>query len=735
MNDTSTCPKPEELQQLLEGSLADDRQQECIRHMDSCQCCQLKVEEIAVGGTNLSQVVEHLNEVQPPATSAYWPVLQGLGGDTPADAVKTPPVGTRTREVSLAFLQPAVDHAYLGRLAHFDVMRVIGRGGMGVVLEAFDSKLRRNVAIKVLDPELAGDDVARQRFCREARAAASITHENVVAVHQVEKSDGAGLPFMIMQLISGESLEQRLVREKRLPFREIVRIGMQAAHGLAAAHAQGLIHRDIKPGNILLEPPTQRVKLTDFGLARVEDDVKLTRTGFVSGTPLYMAPEQALGEEADPRSDLFSLGAILYEMCAGQPPFLGNSALAILRQIAEAKQRPLRELNPQTPQWLADTIDQLLAKKPNDRIQTAAQLAELLEFQWALMKTSSEEIPQVCEIEQRKQRIRNRWIAAGISAAFLSIGLLAGAVFFNRGGSSAEALVSSAEPVAVLNGGSGPVWSVSFSPTGDSLAMAVEDGSVRLWDVPKQSVKATLAAHRGTVWSSRYSPSGQWLATAGDDGFVKLWNVGQSDPFKTFKHDFAVRSLVFSRDEKTLYAGDRGGMLRVWKVEDGVKPQLEQQQPGSVYALALSPDDETLATSGSDKVVRLWNAKTLTQKLLLDGHAGPVFGLSFHPEGRRLASVGWDKTVRIWDTAAGSLVKSWPAHGGDVWAVSYSPDGTKLVTGGMDGAVKLWDAQTGDLLATYLGHINAIHTVAFSSGGALVASGGRDGAARVWKVE
>ncbi len=734
MNTTSTCPKPEELQQLLEGSLADDRQQECIKHMDSCQCCQLKVEEIAVGGTNLSQVVEHLHEAQPPATSAYWPVLQGLGGDTPADAGKTP-VGTRTREVSLAFLQPATDQAYLGRLAHFDVMRVIGRGGMGVVLEAFDSKLRRNVAIKVLDPELAGDDVARQRFCREARAAASITHENVVAVHQVEKSDGAALPFMVMQLISGESLEQRLVREKRLPFREIVRIGMQAAHGLAAAHAQGLIHRDIKPGNILLEPPTHRVKLTDFGLARVEDDVKLTRTGFVSGTPLYMAPEQALGEEADPRSDLFSLGAILYEMCAGQPPFLGNSALAILRQIAEAKQRPLRELNPQTPQWLADTIDQLLAKKPNDRIQTAAQLAELLEFQWALMKTSSEEIPQVCEIEQRKQKIRNRWIAAGISAAFLSIGLLAGAVFFNRGGSSGEALVSSAEPVAVLNGGSGPVWSVSFSPAGDALAMAVEDGSVRLWDVPTQSVKATLAAHRGTVWSSRFSPSGQWLATAGDDGLVKLWNVGQSEPFKTLKHDFAVRSLAFSRDEKTLYAGDRGGMLRVWKVEDGLKPQLEQQQPGSVYAVALSPDDETLATAGSDKVVRLWNAKALTQKLLLDGHAGPVFGLSFHPEGRRLASVGWDKTVRIWDTAAGSLVKSWPAHGGDVWAVSYSPDGTKLVTGGMDGAVKLWDAASGELLATYLGHINAIHTVAYSSGGALVASGGRDGAARVWKVE
>ncbi len=199
---------------------------------------------------------------------------------------------------------------------------------------------------------------------------------------------------------------------------------MQAAHGLAAAHAQGLIHRDIKPGNILLEPPQDRVKLTDFGLARAVEDVRLTRTGFVSGTPLYMAPEQAMGEQTDHRSDLFSLGAILYEMCAGQPPFDGNSALAILKQIAEAKHRPLRELNPEVPDWLALTIDRLLAKKPADRIQSAAMLAELLDFQWALMKTTSEDLPTVCKIEARRRARRNLWIAIGVGATFLAAGLL-----------------------------------------------------------------------------------------------------------------------------------------------------------------------------------------------------------------------------------------------------------------------------------------------------------------------
>lgn len=725
------CPATEELRQLLDNSLSGERQRDCITHMDNCTACQEKLEELATEGTNLSQIVEQVGKSEPVATSAYWPALKAVNAEL--QATVTTPRATRRRDDSLPFLQPPSDAAYLGRLAHFDVMRILGRGGMGIVLEAFDSRLQRNVALKVLDPELAGDDVARQRFCREARAAASITHENVVAVHQVERSGENGLPYLVMQLVAGESLEQRLEREKKLPLKEVVRIGLQSAHGLAAAHAQGLIHRDIKPGNLLLEPPHDHVKLTDFGLARAAEDVKLTRTGFVSGTPLYMAPEQALGEEADQRSDLFSLGAILYEMCAGQPPFTGDSALTILRQITDVKHRPLREVNPAVPEWLAETIDRLLAKKPAERIQTAAQLAELLDFQWSLMKTSSEELPSLCQEEARKESIRNRWIAGGIAAAFLVVGLLGGLLFGNRGGPGATS-ASSVAPLAVFSANAGAVWSVSFDPPGSTVAMAVEDGTVRLWDIPTKSVKSTLNAHRGVVWSARFSPSGDWMATAGDDGLIKLWHPAQSEPAKTFQHPNAVRSLIFSPDEKNLYAGDRVGGIRIWPL-DGSEPLVESQQAGAVYALALSPDGETLATAGSDKVVHLWNAKTLTQKIPLEGHAGPVYALSFHRGGGRLASVGWDKTVRIWDTAGGSLIKSWEAHGGDVWSVAYSPDGTKLATGGTDGAVKLWDAETGNALATYVGHSNAIHSIAFNHDATLIASGGRDGAARIWKVE
>ena len=729
MKNNVRCPQEDELRQLLDGSLSNERQQACTEHMDSCQCCQDKLEGIATDGSNLSRVVESLHESALPANSGYWEAARLLDAGIEETFVPRSPI--RRSEVSLSFLEVATDSAYLGRLAQFDVMRILGRGGMGLVLEAFDTRLQRNVALKVLDPDLAGDEIARQRFCREARAAASVTHENVVAVHQVEKSGESGLPYLVMQLIAGESLEQRLSRDKKLSLREILRISVQVAHGLAAAYSQGLIHRDIKPGNILLEESHDRVKLTDFGLARVADDVKLTRTGFVSGTPLYMAPEQAMGEEVDHRSDLFSLGAIMYEMCAGQPPFMGNSALAILKQITDTKHRSLRELSPETPEWLAETIDRLLAKNPADRIQSAALLAELLEFQLALMKTS-EDVPTVCRDEAEQRAKKYRWTSTLIATAFLLVGLLGGIFIANRPKSTTP-MAPPVEPLAVFSANAGTVWSVAFDPTSQTVAMAVEDGSVRLWDIQTKSVKSTFIAHRGAVWAAKFAHQGDLLATAGDDGLVKLWQSSQSEPLKSFKHQNVVRGIAFSNDDRTLFAVDRDGGLRAWSV-DSDQPLVEAQLPNAIYAIAVSPDNETLATAGNDKTIRLWNAKTLTQKLTLEGHSGPIYGLSFRPDGHQLASAGWDKQVRIWDVNNGQLIKSWDGEGADIWGVAYSPDGSKLATGGHDGAVKLWDAEAGKLLSSYPGHKIAVHSVAFNPDGKMLASGGRDGAVRIWAV-
>src|SRR5947209_607125 len=194
---------------------------------------------------------------------------------------------------ALDFLAPSDKPGALGRLGHYEILEVIGRGGMGIVLRAFDEKLHRMVAIKVMAAQLATNATARKRFTREAQAAAAVTHDHIVTIHAVE--EGNGLPYLVMQYVSGMSLQKRLDRSGPLELREIVRIGMQTAAGLAAAHAHGLIHRDIKPANILLENGVERVKITDFGLARAVADASLTQSGVVAGTPQYMSPEQARG--------------------------------------------------------------------------------------------------------------------------------------------------------------------------------------------------------------------------------------------------------------------------------------------------------------------------------------------------------------------------------------------------------------------------------------------------------
>jgi hypothetical protein len=247
---------------------------------------------------------------------------------------------------------------------------------MGIVLKAFDPKLHRVVAIKVVAPSLASNLTARKRFIREARAAAGVTHDHIVTIHEI--NDEHSPPFLVMQYISGRSLQQRIDQCGALELKEILRIGLQTASGLAAAHAQGLVHRDIKPANILLENGIERVKITDFGLARAVDDAGVTQSGVVTGTPQYMAPEQARGEAVDSRADLFSLGGVLYAMCTGYAPFRASSSMAVLKKVCEETPRPIRELNPDIPDQVAAIVEKLLEKDARDRYQSATEVASLL---------------------------------------------------------------------------------------------------------------------------------------------------------------------------------------------------------------------------------------------------------------------------------------------------------------------------------------------------------------------
>ena len=290
-------------------------------------------------------------------------------------AAHSPSAEVDEHGIPRGLLRPSDDRNVLGTIGPYQVRELIGRGGMGIVFRAFDAKLNRVVAVKVLAPELAAQPTARRRFLREAQAAAAVTHPHVVTIHAVDEDVW---PYLVMECIDGCSLQDKVERSGTLKLAEVLRIGTQIAEGLAAAHKQGLIHRDVKPANILLENGVERVKITDFGLARAADDVTITRPGEISGTPQYMSPEQASGQRVDQRSDLFSLGCVLYAMCAGQPPFRADSMAAIVKKICHDAPQPLREIDPQVPEWLAEIIDRLLAKDPNQRFQTADEVARTL---------------------------------------------------------------------------------------------------------------------------------------------------------------------------------------------------------------------------------------------------------------------------------------------------------------------------------------------------------------------
>jgi tRNA A-37 threonylcarbamoyl transferase component Bud32 len=292
----------------------------------------------------------------------------GSGGQTVAPTLDYP------------LLLPPVESDEIGRLGNYRVLKVLGRGGMGYVFLAEDIALRRRVALKVMDPRLDGKLKGWERFLREARIMASVKHEHLVTVYQAGQEGDA--VYLAMELLHGRSMEDWVSKSGPPRPRVAARLAREVAAGLAEIHRHGLIHRDIKPANLWLEAPKGRVKILDFGLARlVDDDAKYTQAGLIVGTPAYMSPEQARGEKLDGRSDLFSLGGVLYYLCTGTIPFDSQNTMAMLTALAVDDPRPVRELNPAVPEALADLIHRLLAKNPADRPASArAVYEELVRF-------------------------------------------------------------------------------------------------------------------------------------------------------------------------------------------------------------------------------------------------------------------------------------------------------------------------------------------------------------------
>ena len=360
------CRTHDQLLTFLRGQLSAREEADLQHHLDDCVSCRERLESTAADVSVWNEAREFF------ASGA----LHGSSKDFSEEPEEAGQGAQRIRQV-LDSLGPTDDPESLGRIGGYEVTGVIGAGGMGVVLKAHDRSLDRIVAIKVMSPHLASSGSARKRFAREAKAAAAVLHPNVIAIHSVASEDSN--PYLVMPFVRGASLQKRIDSQGPLPLKDTLRIGAQIAAGLAAAHEQGLVHRDIKPANILLEGGVERVTITDFGLARAVDDASMTCSGVIAGTPQYMSPEQARGEPIDARSDLFSLGGVLYVMCTGRSPFRAETTYGVLHRITNDKPTPVCEINTDVPVWLGHVIERLMAKRPEGRFESAAQVAELLE--------------------------------------------------------------------------------------------------------------------------------------------------------------------------------------------------------------------------------------------------------------------------------------------------------------------------------------------------------------------
>ncbi len=473
MNQPVQCPKESVLVEYAQGTLDPQQAEHVKSHLDGCEPCTDALEwiqshripatgdesAIGSGASSLGRSAARSVERDGPSTaSAVFPdpsmtrELDQEGPESHDYKLSDVTASEHRARFDFSILGPPSNPESLGRLRNYEVLGVVGHGGMGLVFKAFDEQLRRTVAIKMPTRELAANPTARRRFIREARAAAAVNHPNVVIIHAVEEQENS--PFLVMEFISGKSLRERLHDKDRLEPLEVIRLAAQIAAGLAAAHAQGVIHRDIKPGNVMLENGVERVKITDFGLARATiDNVELTSRELAVGTPAYMSPEQVTGGEIDARADLFGLGCVMYAMLAGHSPFHGRTALEMAHKVVEYDPPPLHETNPNVPRFLSEIVTKLLEKDPNQRFQSAAEVADLLNRHLAILnQTPTDKMAkalQAAPLTTKPKRAMSYWIVA-ISAVLLSgIGSLS--IWLPRQLTTADKVTLSPIP----NGGAG----------------------------------------------------------------------------------------------------------------------------------------------------------------------------------------------------------------------------------------------------------------------------------------
>ncbi len=681
------------------------------------------------------------------------------------------------------------------RLGDYELLEEIARGGMGAVYRARQVSLNRLVAVKVvLQGPFSSTDFIR-RFRTEAAAAAALQHPNIVPIYEVGEHDGRH--FLSMEFVEGPNFAE-VIREKPLPPRRAAAYLKTIAEAVEYAHQHGILHRDLKPSNVLLDP-LDRPRVTDFGLAKVaHNGAEITITGQVLGSPSHMPPEQAAGKFADatPQSDVYSLGAILYQLLAGRPPFLGETIPEILLQVQNADPVPPQRLNPSVPADLQTICLKCLQKEASRRYASAQELAADLNRFLANEPIHARPVPF---IERIGLWCKRRPLIAAMSAALLL------AVVFGFAGilwqwrraevyaqrESRQRMVAEDSAARMrLNLYAADVGLAAQEIQGDDFGLARQrldalrpktgEPDLRgfewyyLWNLCRGTELASLTGHEWIVTSAAFSPDGKQLATSSLDGTVRVWDWVKQQNLTTLKMATgAVMSVAFTSDGKALVTAGVSGVdvydTKSWQCLTNFPARLASlSKAGSLLAtadsspfyfehagsvaiwdrgthamlrrfenpgrsLALSPDGRRLAVARASTGVDVFDTDSgALLRVLPTSH--PVWSLNFSPDGRQLLTAGWSSDVSLWDLDGTAPPRVGLAHHLSVWSAVFSPSGKLIATTGSDQTIRLWNAATLELVGVLRGHSSEIWCAAFSPDGRTLATGGKDCAVMLWSI-
>ncbi len=578
------------------------------------------------------------------------------------------------------------------QVGDYHILGVIGYGAFGAVYRA---QVARMPSVKVALKESFNPQSVRA-FSDEFQLLVKLQHPNLPRYFDIFEADDNG--YLVMELVPGQSLEQ-VQQRQRGPLAEpqVLGYAVQLCDVLSYLHQQQptITHRDIKPANIRVTP-AGLIKLVDFGLVKEGDEAtRLSRRGL---TPAYAPPEQwGDGSGTGPRSDLYSLGATLYHLMTGQKPATATERISATTDPLRSPQ----EINPAITPHVSDAITASMSIRQEFRYEDATAMRRAL---------LGAPIPTAAPLKPLPEPVRP-------PACLLKI----------------------------LEGHSGFVWSVTFSPDGKLVASGGSDQTIRLWDVTDGQIVRMLEL-RGFMNSANavaFSPDGERIAVGGNDGQIWVWRVADGSSTTVLRgHTAAVTSVAFSPDGRSMASASNDTTVRLWRSHDGQPLRSFYGHTQAVHAVVWSPDSNLIASAGGsgaiplDRAVRIWQPEDGRVVRTLEGNTGNINSIAWSPDGTLIASAGSDRTIRIWraQEASNCLELTTSDIHGAGGAIAFSPDSQTIASGHWDNTVRLWRAKDGELLSTLREHTDFVKSVAFSPDGTRIVSGSDDRTVRVWQV-